>query len=130
MAILQKGLLISVAMLCALAASGCSFRFDERDAALRATSAAAPPAPQPNARRIHIARALLIPQPPPDCAYGGPEDTGALDSDVLARLKLDYERYCYQEAEAEVRDRLLRLQASVSGLPELQPIRHQRRVDP
>jgi len=129
MAILQKGLLIPVAMLCALAAGGCSFRLGERDVAPHATSAAAPPAPQRNARRIRIARALLIPQSPPDCEYGSHDDTATLDSDVLVRLKLDYERYCYQQAEAEVRDRLHQLQVQVSGLHEFQPIRHQRRFD-
>ena len=64
-----------------------------------------------------------------DCEYGSHDDTATLDSDVLVRLKLDYERYCYQQAEAEVRDRLRQLQMRVSGLHELQPIRPPRRVD-
>jgi hypothetical protein len=124
---LRKGLLIPVAILCALAVAGCSSRFGERDVAPHATSAAAPPAPQRNARRIHIARALLSPQSPPDCEYRAPDDTETLDSDVLARLKLDFERHCYQQAEMMVRNRLRQLQVRVTGLHELQPIGHRRR---
>jgi hypothetical protein len=124
-------------MLRALAAGGCSFHFGDRDVAPHATFAVAPPAPQGNTRRIHIARAMLTPQSPPDCEYQASDDsgtlnsadTGTLDSDALARLKLDYERYCYQQAEIEVRIRLRQLQVRVSGLQEIQPMRHRRRLD-
>jgi hypothetical protein len=112
MAILQKGLWILVVILCALGA---------------ATSAAAPRAAQRDRQRIRMVRALLSPQSPPDCEYRAPDDAAALDLNVLARLKLEYERRCYQQAEIKVRNRLRQLQARVSSLHEFQPIRHRRR---
>jgi hypothetical protein len=57
-------------------------------------------------------RALLAPQPAPDCEFKSPE-RDAVDADLLARLKLVYERQCYQQAEMVVRHRLRLLQASV-----------------
>jgi hypothetical protein len=115
MVILQKRLWILVAILFALGAAGCS------------TSAAAPPAPQRNAQRIRMVRALLSPQSPPDCEYRGPDDAATLDPDVLARLKLEYERDCYKQAETKVRNRLRQLQVRVSSLHEFRPIWHRRR---
>lgn len=56
--------------------------------------------------------ALLAPQPPPDCEFKGAGDE-AVDPTTLARLKLEYERRCYQNAEKAVRERLRLLQASV-----------------
>jgi hypothetical protein len=50
-----------------------------------------------------------------------------LDPDTLARLKLDYERYCYRRAETDVRNRLRQLQVRVSGLHGFQP---RRRFEP
>jgi hypothetical protein len=61
-------------------------------------------------------RALLAPQSPPSCEYKGPDADG-LDADLWQRLKLDYERHCYQHAEALVRSRLRALQ--VSGACEI-----------
>jgi tetratricopeptide (TPR) repeat protein len=47
----------------------------------------------------------------PNCELTGPEpDT--IDADLWARLKLDYERHCYKQAETSVRTRLRRLLAS------------------
>jgi hypothetical protein len=112
-ATLQKNLWILVAILCALGAAGCS------------TFAAA--AARRHAQRIPTVRALLSPQSPPDCEYRAPDEAVTLDKEVLARLRLEYERHCYQQAEAEVRNRLRQLQVRVSGLHEFQPIRHRRR---
>jgi len=56
-------------------------------------------------------RTLLARQPAPDCEFKGPEpDT--VDADQWARLKLDYERHCYQQAEMLARKRLDQLLAS------------------
>ena len=50
-------------------------------------------------------------QPPPDCVFKGSEpDT--VDADQWARLKLDYERHCYEQAEEADRKRLQELLAS------------------
>jgi len=55
-------------------------------------------------------RALLVPRSAPDCEFRRPE-LKTLDSDQWERLKIEYERQCYQDAEKLVRDRLRRLQA-------------------
>jgi hypothetical protein len=50
-------------------------------------------------------------QPAPDCEFKGSEpDT--VDADQWARLKLDYERHCYEQAEEADRKRLEELLAS------------------
>jgi Tfp pilus assembly protein PilP len=53
---------------------------------------------------------LLAPQSAPDCEFKG-ADVETVDPAELARLKLEYERQCYQNAEKAVHDRLSRLQA-------------------
>jgi hypothetical protein len=55
-------------------------------------------------------RALLVPRSAPDCVFRRSE-LKTLDSDQWERLKIEYERQCYQDAEKLVRDRLRRLQA-------------------
>ena len=50
-------------------------------------------------------------EPPPDCEFKGSEpDT--VDADQWARLKLDYERHCYEQAEEADRKQLEQLLAS------------------
>jgi len=71
--------------------------------------------------------ALLAPQPAPNCELGK-ADLKAVDSDEWARLKTEYERQCYQDAEKAARERLSQLQASstcqIEHLPQQQrPIR-------
>jgi hypothetical protein len=56
-------------------------------------------------------RALLAPQPAPDCAFRR-SDLKTLDPDLWARLKIEYERECYQTAERVARKRLRLLQAA------------------
>jgi hypothetical protein len=58
-----------------------------------------------------VARALLAPQPAPDCEFKE-SDPKTMDADEWARLKLEYERQCYKNAEETVRKRLILLQAS------------------
>jgi len=55
--------------------------------------------------------ALLTPPIAPDCAFGRLE-LKTLDPDRWARLKIEYERKCYQQAEKDVRERLRLLQAA------------------
>jgi hypothetical protein len=55
--------------------------------------------------------ALLAPQSAPDCKFGRPE-LKTVDPDEWARLSVDFERRCYQQAERTVRERLRLLQAS------------------
>jgi hypothetical protein len=55
--------------------------------------------------------ALLVPQSAPDCVFRRPE-LKTVDPDQWARLKIEYERQCYRNAEKSVRDRLRRLQAA------------------
>jgi hypothetical protein len=47
-----------------------------------------------------------------------------VDPNEWARLKLDYERQCYQEAEKAARDRLRLLQASSTC--EIDSVQHRR----
>jgi hypothetical protein len=55
--------------------------------------------------------ALLAPQSAPDCKFGR-QDLKTIDPDQWARLKIEFERQCYQQAEKSVRDRLRLLQAA------------------
>jgi hypothetical protein len=55
--------------------------------------------------------ALLAPQPAPNCEFKR-ADVRAVDPNEWARLKAEYERQCYQDAEKAARDRLGQLQAS------------------
>jgi hypothetical protein len=59
----------------------------------------------------HPDRALLTPQPVPDCAFRRAH-LKTMDPDLWARLKIEYERECYQNAEKVVRHRLRLLQAA------------------
>ncbi|MBV8925572.1 MAG: hypothetical protein JOZ74_09420 [Bradyrhizobium sp.] len=90
---------------------------------LLASLAACAPAPAPDAAQAaapadaewqepKLCRpdsALLVPQSAPDCVFGRP-DLKTLDPEQWARLKVEYERQCYQRAERAVRERLRQLQ--------------------
>jgi hypothetical protein len=65
---------------------------------------------QPPIHRVDPA--LLAPQPAPDCEYDRP-DLKTVDADEWTRLKAEYERQCYREAEKATRERLGQLQASI-----------------
>ena len=55
--------------------------------------------------------ALLTPQSAPDCKFGR-QDLKTIDPDQWARLKIEFERQCFQQAEKMVRERLRLLQAA------------------
>jgi hypothetical protein len=55
--------------------------------------------------------ALLSLQPAPDCEFKR-ADVKAVDPEAWARLKAEYERQCYLDAEKAARERLGRLQAA------------------
>ena len=74
---------------------------------------------RPNIRRPDPA--LLAPQPTPDCEFKRP-DLKTVDADEWTRLKVEYERQCYQDAEKAARERLVLLQTSSSC--EVEPVQH------
>jgi hypothetical protein len=78
------------------------------------TAQAAPAPARAEMQETAICRAdpaLLVPQSTPDCRFGRPE-LKTLDPGQWARLKVEYERQCYQRAEMLVRKRLRLLQAA------------------
>jgi len=111
-------LTISV-MACATTLAGCARNPAQRDLhAARHEIRAVPVYFEPHRSRYGSLRihrppaALLAPQPEPDCEFKGAR-VEPMDPTALARLKLDYERRCYKNAERAVRERLRLLQASV-----------------
>jgi len=66
--------------------------------------------PQSGSHAHPSTRALIVRQPTLDCELVGLQpDT--VDADLWARLKVDYERHCYKQADMLVRRRLRRLGA-------------------
>jgi hypothetical protein len=78
---------------------------------------------EPKIRRPDLA--LLSAQPAPDCDFKR-SDLKTVDPDEWARLKAEYERQCYLDAEKAARERLTLLQASSTC--EVEPVRQRRRV--
>jgi len=68
---------------------------------------------------------LLSPQPAPDCEFNR-SDLRTVDPVEWARLKTEYERQCYQDAEKAARDRLALLQTSSTC--EIEPVRQRSSV--
>jgi hypothetical protein len=78
---------------------------------------------------LHVHRpdpALLAPQVAPNCEFRR-ADVKTLDPGEWARLKAEYERQCYQDAEKAARDRLGQLQAS--SLCEVERVPRERPRD-
>ena len=68
--------------------------------------------PPPAEMRVHRPDpALLTAQPAPHCEFTN-TDLKAVDPDQWERLKTEFERKCYQDAERADRDRLGQLQAA------------------
>jgi hypothetical protein len=109
---------------CAMAVAGCARNPGPREVkaepapAPAATPAATPAQGYPELRIRRPARALLVSQPAPDCEFRG--DRNTVDPNEFARLKLDYERQCYQRAEKVARARLRQLQ--MSSKCEVEPV--------
>jgi len=80
----------------------------------------------PRIRRPDLA--LLSPQPAPDCEFNR-SDLKTVDPSEWARLKVEYERQCYLDAEKAARVRLALLQAAstceVEPVPQRHPVRRQ-----
>ena len=72
---------------------------------------------EPKIRRPDAA--LLVPQPAPDCEFKR-SDLKTVDPDEWARLKVEYERQCFQDAERTARERLVLLQTS--NFCEIEPV--------
>jgi hypothetical protein len=113
---------------CALAVAGCAQNTAHREfspvqheakaAAVRAPARAHRYTKPRRYSELRIQRpdpSLLAPQPAPDCEFRR-TDVGAVDPNEWARLKIDYERQCYRDAEKIARDRLHLLQSSVEHL--------------
>jgi hypothetical protein len=109
---LARKLLVPTAVSCTLVVAGCASHSVWPEPKLVSSEPSAPEHRRFGPAVHRSDRALLAPQPAPDCEFKGPERDAA-DADLLARLKLDYERHCYQQAEMVARNRLRLLQASV-----------------
>lgn len=131
-------LLTICAVLCSMSFAGCARHPAQREvspalhegkapsirAPLRARRYAEPNRhAQPKIRRPDLA--LLSPQPAPDCEFKR-SDLKTVDPDEWARLKVEYERQCYLDAEKAARERLALLQASSTC--EIEPVRQRRPV--
>jgi hypothetical protein len=78
---------------------------------------------------LHVHRpdpALLAPQVAPNCEFKR-ADVKTVDPGEWTRLKAEYERQCYQDAEKAARDRLGQLQAS--SLCEVERVPRERPRD-
>jgi hypothetical protein len=120
-------------VLCSLSFAGCARNPPPRELAPAVHESKAPPQRTPaRPRRIvetiryvqpTIRRpdpALLAPQPAPNCEFKR-SDLKTIDPDGWARLKIEYERQCFEDAEKTARERLVLLQTSGSCEVEPEP---------
>jgi hypothetical protein len=102
------------AIACTLAISGCAGSAPQPDSRSEPNHpGAASLSGQETSPKCHIARALLVSPPAPDCGFGR-SDLKTMDPDQWARLKLEFERKCFQHAEKSVRERLRQLQTAAN----------------
>jgi hypothetical protein len=131
MAPVSKRLGISI-VVCAIALAGCARNRPQHDSdfvrpeagagVVRATSFAERFPEQTTQPRIHrVSRALLAPQPVPDCEFKG-SDQKTVDRDQWSRVKLEYEWQCYKNAEVAARKRVRLLQAFIRS--EIATVEH------
>ena len=132
LASLVPKLLTFSVVFCALAVAGCARdpvhpKFNPAQHEVRAAPVRAYRYTEPRrSAELRIRRpdpTLLAPQAAPDCEFKRPV-VKAVDPDEWARLKIDYERQCYQDAEKIARDRLRLLQASSAC--EIDSVQHRR----
>ena len=136
---LPSRLLAIPVVVLAMGAGGCARNTVHHDPNPVAREAKAPPVRSPVRARTHpeprqqaelrVRRpepALLEPKLAPDCEFKR-ADLKVVDPDEWARLKTEYERQCYRDAERLARERLGQLQASASceveRVPQKRPIR-------
>jgi hypothetical protein len=130
---------VSVFAVLAAVLGGCAQDFDEDYGVYHSANSAAPQRTAKAKPKIPLPdRALLEIPPEPDCSAaqapkrpGRPQGAtataglatpaaaeegtaGDANADLALRIKLEYERECYRQAEARMRDRLKQLQASTS----------------
>ena len=135
---LAPKLLTACVILCSMLLAGCARNPPQREASPALHEGKAPPTrtavrtrrySEPNryaAPRIRRPdAALLSPQPAPDCEFNR-SDLRTVDPVEWARLKTEYERQCYQDAERAARDRLALLQTSSTC--EIEPVRQRSSV--
>jgi hypothetical protein len=135
---LAQRLLTVCVILCATSFPGCARNPAQREASVTLREDKASPIRAPARTRRYsepiryaepkIRRpdpALLSPQPAPDCEFKR-SDLKTVDPDEWARLKVEYERQCYLDAEKAARERLALLQTSSTC--EIEPVRQRRRV--
>jgi len=127
---LARRLLAVCCLVCATAVAGCArnpaqqevrtvrqpapVHVSHRSAAPSKVAASTPRSDPRRELELRIRKpdpALLSLQPAPDCEFGR-ADVKAVDPDRWARLKAEYERQCYLDAEKAARERLGRLQAA------------------
>jgi hypothetical protein len=124
-ALRSKTLIISVTVV-ALALAGCARNPPPRESGLVQRQVRTTPVRLASHARMHSETqrhaelrvhrpdpALLAPQPTPNCEFKR-ADIRAVDPDEWARLKTEYERQCYQEAEKAARERLSQLQGAAA----------------
>lgn len=119
--------LAACVILCSASLAGCARNPPQRDM----SAAPREVKPPPTVRKVVYVRrqaehvsypalkihrpdaALMSPQPAPDCDFDRP-DLKTVDPDQWARLKAEYERQCYRDAEKLARERLGALQSSAT----------------
>jgi hypothetical protein len=134
-------LLTASVILCSMLLAGCARNPAQREVSPVVQEGKAPPVrtavrtrryPEPYryaAPRIRRPDpALLSPQPAPDCEFNR-SDLRTVDPNEWARLKVEYERQCYLDAERAARERLALLQTSstceVEPVQQRSPVRRQ-----
>src|SRR2546427_10365069 len=135
---LAPKLLTVCVILCSLSFAGCASNPAQREVSPtlhegKASPIRAPARPRRYSEQHRYAEpiirrpdpALLSPQPAPDCEFKR-SDLKTVDPDEWARLKTEYERQCYQDAEKGARERLTLLQTSSTC--EIEPVRQRRTV--
>ena len=129
-------LLTVCVILCSLSFAGCARNPAQREVNLAVHEGKAPSVrapvrirryaepyrhPEPKIRRPDPA--LLSAQPAPDCEFKR-SDLKTVDPDEWTRLKVEYERQCYLDAEKAARERLTLLQTSSTC--EIEPVRQRK----
>lgn len=131
-------LLTASVILCSMLLAGCARNPAQREVSPTVQESKPPPVrtaarprryPEPYryvAPKIRLPDlALLSPQPAPDCEFNR-SDLKTVDPKEWARLKVEFERQCYLDAEKSARDRLALLQAASTC--EVEPVRQRSPV--